>query len=464
MPHPIVCQDERLRQHLQYFRPLFSSPQFQHFVTVLMALVLGEGGHTLSHLRRAVAGKKSLSSLSRFFAKAPWDHRLVIQYNFSRFYREIQPNIDEERQSAHRELKKQKRRGKCPVPPVTGYLIGDDSTMYKPRGVKMQGIGRHHSTTYKKRVTGHSLVQCIYTVLGHSCPLEPLLYRQRKTAEAEGVKFLSKVDLMIQQIKDFIPPPGTATHILLDSWYTCKKLWKAVREHKYNITTGIKRNRLLRVACDVTPETPQGWKWQKLDDYATSLPDSAYQECICPRNPKKKAYVHIVDTHVKKLYRCQVIIVREDLNDPVASARYWVTSDRGADAQTCLNVISIRWDIEVFFEDTKELFGIDQYQIMTSDGLLRYWTLCWIAFSFLEKLRHDLQHHKDCQSQISDQAEKAHLNAEKLDESHLFLHHLSLGQAQRHVQEIHQQLFLQWVYQHAFSGTPVHKLHALLTA
>src|SRR5690348_2203407 len=109
-----------------------------------------------------------------------------------------------------------------------------------------------------------------------------------------------------------------------------------------------------------------------------------------------------------------------------------VTSDRGADAQTCLNVISIRWDIEVFFEDTKELFGIDQHQIMTSDGLLRYWTLCWIAFSFLEELRHDLQHHKDCQSQISDQAEKVHLNAEKLDDRHLFLHYLSLGQAQRH--------------------------------
>lgn len=79
MPHPLVCQDERLRQYFQYFRPLFSRPQFQHFVTVLMALLLGEGGHTLSHLRRAVAGKKSLASLSRFFAKARWDHRLVIQ-------------------------------------------------------------------------------------------------------------------------------------------------------------------------------------------------------------------------------------------------------------------------------------------------------------------------------------------------------------------------------------------------
>ena len=38
MPHPIVCQDERLRQYLQSFQALFSRPQYEHFVTVLMAL------------------------------------------------------------------------------------------------------------------------------------------------------------------------------------------------------------------------------------------------------------------------------------------------------------------------------------------------------------------------------------------------------------------------------------------
>ncbi|HTD20178.1 MAG TPA: hypothetical protein VK667_11680, partial [Ktedonobacteraceae bacterium] len=68
MPHPIICQDERLRQYLQYFRALFSRPQFKHFVTVLVALLMTQEGYTLSHLNRSVSGKKSLSSLSRFLA------------------------------------------------------------------------------------------------------------------------------------------------------------------------------------------------------------------------------------------------------------------------------------------------------------------------------------------------------------------------------------------------------------
>jgi len=183
----------------------------------------------------------------------------------------MQPKIETERQNGLNERKKQKRRGKRSMPFVTGYLIGDDSTMYKPKGKKMQGIGKHHSTTYKTQVTGHSLVQCLYTVSDRSCALEPLIYRQKKTAEKEGILFKSKIELMIQQIQDFNPPAGTETHILLDSWYNCKKIWKTARDRKFRITTGIRSNRWLRVSCEITPDTPKGWKWQRLDEYGVAL-------------------------------------------------------------------------------------------------------------------------------------------------------------------------------------------------
>src|SRR5215475_8305283 len=162
MPHPIVCQDERLRQYLQSFRALFSRPQYEHFVTMLMSLLLSLEGYTLSHLKHAISGIKSLSSLSRFLAKAPWDHQLVIQYNFSRFCRMMQPRIEQECQILLAKQKKKRNRRSTPF--VTGYLIGDDSTMLKAKGMKMQGLGKHYSTTHEKPVIGHSLVQCLYIV------------------------------------------------------------------------------------------------------------------------------------------------------------------------------------------------------------------------------------------------------------------------------------------------------------
>jgi len=58
MPHPIVCLDERLRKYLHTFHALFSHPQFEHFVTVLVALLMSLEGQTLSHLHRARASQK----------------------------------------------------------------------------------------------------------------------------------------------------------------------------------------------------------------------------------------------------------------------------------------------------------------------------------------------------------------------------------------------------------------------
>jgi hypothetical protein len=231
--------------------------------------------------------------------------------------------------------------------------------------------------------------------------LEPLLYRQEKTAKKDGVPFVSKINLMIQQIRNFTSPYGTVTHVLLDSWYSAKKVWKAARDRGFQITTGLRCNRSLRVTCENDPKV---WKWQKLSDYAASLPESAYQQCSNPRNPEQNVYVHVVDTRIKKLYRCKFVIVRYNLNDPISETRYWASSDLAADAQTLLGHISVHWEIEVFFGDTKELLGIDQYQVMTSTVLLCYWTLCWIAFSFLEEIRDELKHQK-IQDEVEDQEE-----------------------------------------------------------
>ena len=155
--------------------------------------------------------------------------------------------------------------------------------------------------------------------------------------------------------------------------------------------------------------------------------------------------MYVIDTHIKKLYRCKLIIVRQDLDDPISATRYWASSDLLADAQTLLGHISIRWEIEVFFADTKELLGIDQYQLLTTTALLRYWTLCWIAFSFLEEIRNDLKHQKEEEKRGDNQP-------------------ATLGQARKEVQKTHQKLFLEWVYQQAFSGTPVYEIFTSLVA
>jgi hypothetical protein len=416
--------DGRLRQFAAGFRSCFSKPQHRYFEIVLLALLLCQEAKTLSALVRHVAGQATLSALSRFLAHAPWSSIDVAQTWRKRFDTQVVPLVQAEhaRQRAAHPM----HRGRPPTPVVTGYLIGDDSTMHKLRGKKMAGLGKHYSTTAGTQVVGHSLVQLLYVVQGRQCPLEPQLYRQQAVCAAEGVPFHSKIDLMDERIRTFMPLPGTRTHGLLDSWYAAKRLWKRARERGFLITTGLKSNRLVRIK---DPEAPGGWRWQALAAYAARLTDAEYQAVMWPsQEPQpRQVWVHVVQTRVKKLYRCQVLLVKEARDAPPKEVRFFASSDLQADAQTLVGHLAARWRIEVLFADGKELLGLDQYQVMSAAAIVRFWTLAWAAFSFLDE-------------------ERARLREERQ-------RHVTLGEARREVQRRHWHHLITWMHQEFVAGT-----------
>src|SRR6266700_7376825 len=121
------------------------------------------------------------------------------------------------------------------------------------------------------------------------------MYLQQAVCEAEGVAFASKIDLMEAVIQTFEPVAGTQTHVLLDSWYSAKRLWRVARERGFLITTGLKSNRWLRVA---DPTAPAGWTWQQLSDYTVKLCASDYVRIKWPKGDQE-GDVHVVTTRVR---------------------------------------------------------------------------------------------------------------------------------------------------------------------
>jgi hypothetical protein len=432
MPQPIICLDEEVRHFAERFRSAFSKPQYQYFVTVLLGLMECEGKRTLSGVLSKVGDPPSLSGLSRFFSEAPWMQEALVVIWLEHFRKEMQPLVEAECEQ-QRKLQP-KRRGRPKQPSVTGYVIGDDSTMSKPQGRKMEGLGKHHSTTYDQRIVGHSLVQGLYVLLDRRCPLAPQLYRQAKVCEAEEVAFHSKIELMEMLIREFEPVVGTRTHVLLDSWYCAKCLWHAARERDFLITTGLKSNRWLRVPDETTA---QGWRWQKLSDYLASLTEQDFVPTRWPRGGKN-VYVHVVTTSVRKLYRCQIVIVRHSLSDPLSQARYWASSDLEASAEALLAHISARWDIEVLFGDGKEELGLDHYQLMSASAILRFWALALLVYVFLEE-------------------EQQRLRAS-------WQRPVTIGEARREIQRRHRRRSLEWLHHQFLSGTPPETLFALFAA
>jgi DDE superfamily endonuclease len=436
MPIPIVCLDARVRQWTEPFRGCLSKPQYQHFVTVLLGFILCQEGRTLSGLARPIAGGPSVASLSRFLAQAPWEPTRLVQTWLRRFRAQMTPLVEAEHER-HRQTRP-RRRGRPPEPVVTGYLIGDDSTVAKPKGAKMAGLGRHYSTTAGTQVQGHSLVQGLYVLLGRRCPLAPQLYQPQAVCQAAGVPFRSKLDLLVEEVQTFAPVAGTRTHVLADSWYGAKRLWRAARERGFLITTGLKANRSLRLP---DPAEPRGWRWQRLDDYAAGLSADDFTLLDWPRQSEeepRQVYVHVVSTRVRTLYRCQVVIARPALDAPPAATRYWGSSDLDADLSALLSHIAARWDVETFFGDAKDVLGLDQYQLMTTTAIVRFWTLALAAYTLLEQ-------------------EQARLTQERQA-------HVTIGEARRALQRLHDRHLLGWIENQIHTGVDAATLYDQLTA
>lgn len=58
-----------------------------------------------------------------------------------------------------------------------------------------------------------------------------------------------------------------------------------------------------------------------------------------------------------------------------------------ADVPTLLGHTAARWDVEVFFGDTKDLLGLDQSQLMATTAIVRFWTLVLAAYALIDEER-----------------------------------------------------------------------------
>ena len=114
----------------------------------------------------------------------------------------------------------------------------------------MGGLGRHYSNTEGRVVTGHCLFTGLYVLLGQRCPLAARLYRQKVVCEREGVPFQSKIDMAVSEIERFEPVAGTHTHVLVDSWYHCKRVRKAAQARNWHLSGGLKSNRVMRLVAE----------------------------------------------------------------------------------------------------------------------------------------------------------------------------------------------------------------------
>lgn len=209
------------------------------------------------------------------------------------------------------------------------------------------------------------------------------MYCQQSVCQKEKQPFQSKIAMTVEEIEQFEPVPGTHTHVLIDSWYHCKQVRRAAQKRNWEVSGGLKSNRVMRLIAEDGSK-----KWIKLSEYAAGLTPEDWIEVIWPANQGgQKMYAHLVPSWVRKLGPTLLLITCYNPDEPLKTVRYWGSTLMDLEAQSLVNILAIRWEVEAFFEYEKDLLGSDHYQVMTRQAVLRFWTLTACLLSFLEEQR-----------------------------------------------------------------------------
>lgn len=119
----------------------------------------------------------------------------------------------------------------------------------------------------------------------------------------------------------------------------------------------------------------------------TTIPRRLARGYLIFRRRRQNPLRSIGRSGVRKLGPTLLLITCPYLYQPLKSIHYWGSTVLDLGSQTLDGVLAIRWQVETFFVYDKDLLGSDHNQILTAEGILRFWTQTACLLSFLGEQR-----------------------------------------------------------------------------
>lgn len=244
------------------------------------------------------------------------------------------------------------------------YCIIDDTiaSKTKPSSKALHPIEDayfHQSHLKGKQDYGHQAVGVMLSCNGITLNYDIILYN----------KSVSKIDLVCG-IADELKTAPNVSYLLCDSWYTCSKVTEAFIRKGFYTIGALKTNRII---------FPSG----------VGISISKLAENILEED--KFFYPVTVKGHKYLVFRYECNL--KDIDNAVVLITYpagafhnkkalraFVSTNSALSTEEILNIYTERWDIEVFFRESKSKLALDKYQIRSSKGIKRFWTISSLAY------------------------------------------------------------------------------------
>lgn len=216
-----------------------------------------------------------------------------------------------------------------------GYLLFDDTVLDKRFSTTIELVRRQYSGNEHRVIRGIGLISCVYVnaQTGQFWVIDYRLYNP----DGDGHTKLDHVQQMLQGA--VLAKQLPFSRVLMDSWYAAKKLMAFIEGLGKIYYCPLKVNRLVDDSAGVEP-------YKRIDQLLWNEEETKVGKLIKVRGfPKDKKV---------KLFR---VIVSTDKTE------YVVTNDLSqASTDATQKVCAIRWKIEQFHREVKQLTGIEACQ------------------------------------------------------------------------------------------------------
>lgn len=432
MQLPITEISPVVAKYGQQFHQVFQNKcQIRHFENYVTGLITLEN-KTMANMARCILDSADKTNISRFLTDAKWNHSELNQVRL---------------QVMLAETIKQRRKMKDSVLPI-------DDTLCEHVGNLFEYVDRHYNHTEQTYPLAHNLVTAHYVSGAVRFPVDYRLYQRyeaftnwetyvykhfpeveipqtkkersrfRKRVERtllQGAEFnalhqafQTKIVLATELVEYAIENELPFATVLFDSWYLAPDLLTCLQQHGKNWISILKTNRnVLTNSFSLKDEEGQPVQFEKskmkVHDVVPLIPKSAFK----PVEVDGTIYYSFTkNLSLPSLGKVRLVI---SFDTPACDGNYVVliTNCLSWNAKKIIATYLLRWPIETFYQDCKQLLGLDEYRMRSADAIGKHWSLLFVAYSFL---------HLDCLPNSS-------------GKRHLLLPKSSIGQAIRRQQK-----------------------------
>ena len=402
MQLPIVEHPPIVTKHSPEFAEIFENRcQLQHFQNYLSGLIVLEN-KTMANMSRCILDSADKSNLSRFFSEAEWADEQINQKRV----RYMLAQTQEHRLAA-----------KKSVVPL-------DDTLCEHVGSLFEYVDRHYNHSDQSYPLAHNVVTSHYVSGAVRFSLDWRLYRryeeftqwtafvQKHFPEAEIPKrkkernrfkkdveatlladpefqalheaFQTKIALAVELVQAALEHRVPFETVLFDSWYLAPDLITVLAEHHKNWISLLKLNRNLETN-NLIIKDEQGQKLQfeapkiKVQDLIPLIPVTAFKPV---QIGEQTYYCFSKNVRLPSLGKVRLVI-SFDNSDLKGTCAVLVTNHLSWSAKKIIETYLLRWPIETFYQDAKQLLGLNDYRMRTAKAIQKHWCLVFVAYSFL---------------------------------------------------------------------------------